>query len=168
MAEITSLHIDKKDLDQIIKDLDNLFPTSDTKLRNTLRTAMRKAIKPAVEQMRTEIKKGLTPLAQWANVRGKRLSEAHSGQLEKSIAVISGKTSRGRHPKVYVGPRVKGAWSSKEKSGWYFYFLEHGSVNLAPRRILEKVVTAKGSIIAGSLVSSLKEVIGKRWAKKLG
>ena len=40
---LIGVEISDKDLKQITKDLDNLFPSSDTQLRNALRGAMRKA-----------------------------------------------------------------------------------------------------------------------------
>ena len=43
---IVSAKIDEKELKQIIKDLDKLFPSSDTKLRATLRSALRKSATP--------------------------------------------------------------------------------------------------------------------------
>ena len=55
---IVSAKIDEKELKQIIKDLDKLFPSSDTKLRTTLRSALRKSATPLRSELRTNIKNG--------------------------------------------------------------------------------------------------------------
>jgi len=167
VAEFTSISIDKKELKQIINDLDKLFPDSDTKLRNTLRSALRKAARPLVPAIRSEIDKGLKPFSSWENTRGKRAEKAHTGQLKRSIAIISGKTSRGRKPAVYIGPRVKGDYEAKNKTGFYFYFLEYGKAGVSPRRMLEAAAQAKGAQVMGDVINQLKGIITKRFAKKL-
>ena len=141
--------IDKKELKQIQKDLDKLFPDSDTKLRNTLRSALRKAATPLRKEVRN-----LTP--------------KDDGQLKRSIGIINGKTKGGRKPAVYVGPRVKGKWSTKDKTGFYFYFLEYGKVGYSPKRILDKAKQAKGNEVMNDVIAKLKVIIAKRWAKKIG
>jgi hypothetical protein len=168
MALQNSIVIDEKELSQIVKDLDQLFPDSDTKLRNTLRSALRKAARPLVPAIRSEIDKGLKSLSKWKNLRGTREAKAQSGQLKKSIGIISGKTSRGRKPAVYVGPRVKKSWASKDKTGFYFYFLEYGKAGVSPRRMLDTAAQAKGNEVMGDVIGKLKVIISKRWAKKLG
>jgi len=162
------IEFDKNEMKQIIKDLDQLFPDSDTKLRMQLRTALRKAAKPLVPEIRKNIDSGLLSLSKWKNKRGARNSEAQSGQLKKSIAIINGKVSRGRKPAVYVGPRVKGAWASKDKTGFYFYFLEYGKAGIPARRMLDAAALAKGGAAMSSVISQLKTLIAKRWAKKQG
>ena len=54
------IQFDKNEMKQIIKDLDQLFPDSDTKLRMQLRSALRKAAKPLVPEIRKNIDSGLT------------------------------------------------------------------------------------------------------------
>lgn len=49
-----------------------------------------------------------------------------SGQLAKSVGFFTTKSSRKYHG-GYVGPRVKGAFNSKEKSGYYGAWVEYGS-----------------------------------------
>jgi HK97 gp10 family phage protein len=149
------IQLDKKSLLKITKDLDQLFPDSDTKLRNTLRSAMRKAAKPLVPEIRGLIDAGLS-------------SDKSTGQLKKSIAIINGKTNAKRKPSVYVGPRVKKSWASKEKSGFYFYFLEYGKAGVPARRMLDKAAQAKGNQVMNDTINQLKQIIAKRWAKKLG
>lgn len=150
-----TIQIDKKSLLKITKDLDQLFPDSDTKLRNTLRSAMRKAAKPLVPEIRGLIDTGL--------IKGSK----STGQLKKSIGIINGKTKGGRKPSVYVGPRVKKSWASKEKSGFYFYFLEYGKAGVPARRMLDKAAQSKGNQVMNDAINQLKQIIAKRWAKKL-
>lgn len=150
-----TIQLDKTEMKQIIKDLDKLFPDSDTKLRNTLRSALRKAAKPLVPEIRGLIDSGLS-------------SDKSTGQLKKSIAIINGKTKGGRKPSVYVGPRVKKSWASKEKSGFYFYFLEYGKAGVPARRMLDKAAQSKGNQVMNDTINQLKQIIAKRWAKKLG
>ena len=154
MAKENLISIDEKELSQIVKDLDKLFPDSDTKLRMTLRSALRKAARPLVPEIRKNIDIGLT-------------SDESTGQLKKSIAIINGKTKGGRKPSVYVGPRVKGSFSDKEKSGFYFYFLEYGKVGVSPRRMLDAAAQAKGAEVMNDVINKLKVIIGKRFAKKM-
>ena len=150
-----AIQFDKNEMKQIIKDLDQLFPDSDTKLRNTLRGALRKAARPLVPEIRSQIKQGL-----------KNMTKS-TGQLSRSIGIINGKTSRGRKPSVYVGPRVKKSWASKQKTGFYFYFLEYGKAGVPARRMLDKAAQVKGKGVMGDVASQLKTIISKRWAKKL-
>ena len=152
-----TIQLDKREMSQIIKDLNKLFPDSDTKLRNTLRSALRKAAKPLVPEIRGLIDSGLI-----------KKGSKSTGQLKKSIAIINGKTSRGRKPAVYVGPRVKKSWASKEKTGFYFYFLEYGKAGVPARRMLDKAAQSKGNQVMNDTINQLKQIIDKRWAKKLG
>lgn len=163
------LEIDEKELKQIIKDLNKLFPSSDTKLRNALRGSMRKTMKPVQNYLR-----GLIPARKTGEkeVRGKK--GGRPGQLKRSIQIINGKTSRGRFPSVYVGPKVKGgSWKNMDKSGWYFFFWEYGHFNPmtgkyeSPRRWLDKTAQAKGNQVMSSLISDIKVMIEKRFAKKM-
>ena len=66
---IVSAKIDEKELKQIIKDLDKLFPSSDTKLRATLRSALRKSATPLRSELRTNIKTDIKPLDQVLNLK---------------------------------------------------------------------------------------------------
>ena len=163
MAEFTTISIDEKELKQIINDLDKLFPDSDTKLRNTLRSALRKAARPLVPAIRSEIDKGLASFGSLDNKR----REQTTGQLKRSIGIISGKTSRGRKPAVYIGPRVKKSFANKNKTGFYFYFLEYGKAGVSPRRMLEAAAQAKGAQVMGDVINKLQGIITKRFAKKL-
>ena len=164
----TGIQFDKNELKQIVQSLDQLFPDSDTKLRMQLRTAMRKAAVPIRSAIRTNIDSALLSLSKWKNLRGKRASEAQTGQMKKSIAIINGKVSRGRKPSVYIGPRVKGAWAAESKTGFYFYFLEYGKAGAPARRMLDKAAKAKGGQAMNDVVNQLKTLLEKRWAKKLG
>ena len=175
-----SISVDEKDLKQIINDLDKLFPDSDTKLRNNLRTGMRKAMKPLQTYLRNLIPARTSTRKVFG--RGDRVNPDYRGkqggspgQLKKSIQIINGKTSRGRKPAVYVGPKVKGGnWNKVDKTGFYFYFWEYGHHNPLtgkyeqPRRWLDKTAQAKGGKAMNDVINQDKEVIARRWAKKLG
>ena len=157
---IVSAQIDEKELKQIIKDLDRLFPSSDTKLRTTLRSALRKSATPLRSELRTNIKTDIKPTRTGA-------TEKKTGQLVKSIRIINGKTKGGRKPSVYVGPRVKGSFSSANKTGFYFFFHEYGYYNAPALRMLDKTARAKGQQVMDSVISKLKTIIEKRFAKKM-
>lgn len=139
------LTIDKKELDEIARNLESLN-MSDSKNKTILRQAMRKAAKPILTEL-----KGLVP--------------KDSGQLRKSLAVINGKNRRGVAPSVYVGPRVKGAFSDKNKTGFYFYFLEYGFRGVAGLRMLDKSARSKGSQALNDVTNQLKKLIEKRFKK---
>tara|TARA_R110002020_G_scaffold154529_9_gene334430 strand:- start:827 stop:1336 length:510 start_codon:yes stop_codon:yes gene_type:complete len=96
------------ELREVRRALKKLSPRDDKNLERIARMALKKAAKPMVSKLRSEIQnKGLDD----------------TGQLRKSIAAIPVKSGG---IAVFVGPRVKGAFKSKDKSGFYFYFLEHG------------------------------------------
>tara|TARA_R110001583_G_scaffold47347_1_gene148348 strand:- start:1300 stop:1731 length:432 start_codon:yes stop_codon:yes gene_type:complete len=139
------LTIDKKELAEIARNLESLN-MSDSKNKTLLRQAMRKAAKPILTEL-----KGLVP--------------KDSGQLRKSLAVINGKNRRGVAPSVYVGPRVKGAFSDKNKTGFYFYFLEYGFRGVAGLRMLDKSARSKGSQALNDVTNQLKKLIEKRFKK---
>ncbi len=98
----------KRELQEVRRALKKLSPKDDKHLERIARMALKKAAKPMVEKLRSEIKSS-------------NLDD--TGQMRKSIAAIPVKK---KGIAVYVGPRVKGAFKSKDKSGFYFYFLEHG------------------------------------------
>lgn len=139
------LTIDKKELAEIAKNLESLN-MSDSKNKTILRQAMRKAAKPILTEL-----KGLVP--------------KDSGQLRKSLAVINGKNRRGVSPSVYIGPRVKGAYADKSKSGFYFYFLEYGFRGVAGLRMLDEAARSKGSQALNDVTNQLKKLIEKRFKK---
>jgi len=151
-----SARVNSKQLNQVIRDLDRLYPKSDTKLRNTLRTALRKSAAPLRKELRNQIKSSLKSTSK----------EKSTGQLVRSIGIINGKTKGGRQPSVFVGPRVKGSFSNIKKSGFYFFFLEYGKVGLSPRRMLDKTSAAVGEISSQMLLNNVADIVTKRWAKR--
>jgi len=157
---IVSAKIDEKELKQIIKDLDKLFPSSDTKLRATLRSALRKSATPLRSELRTNIKTDIKPTRTGA-------TEKKTGQLVKSIGIINGKTKGGLKPSVFIGPRVTGKFSARDKTGFYFYFHEYGYYNAPPLRMLNKTARAKGQQVMDSVITKLKTIIEKRFAKRM-
>ena len=116
---------------------------SDSKNKTILRQAMRKAAKPILTEL-----KGLVP--------------KDSGQLRKSLSIINGKNRRGVAPSVYVGPRVKGAFADKSKSGFYFYFLEYGFSGVAGLRMLDEAARSKGNQALNDVTNQLKALIEKQ------
>ena len=115
---LVSVGIDEKELKSLINFMEKLN-LSDSQTKVKLRQGMRKAAKPLVDTLRAEIDK-----VEGKNTVGNK--NRSTGRLKKSIAVINGKMRRGVQPAVYVGPRVKGAFADKKKSGFHFFFLEYG------------------------------------------
>ena len=99
--------IDENELKSLIRFMEKL-KLSDSQTKVKLRQGMRKAAKPILQEL-----KNIVPV--------------ESKQLRKSLAIIHGKSKRNAMPAVYVGPRVKNAYKSKDKSGFYMYFLEYGT-----------------------------------------
>ena len=68
------------------------------------------------------------PLVKAAKKNAENLnrSKKGTGQLAKSISFFTTKKSR-KYLGGYVGPRVKGAFKSKEKSGYYGAWVEYGA-----------------------------------------
>ena len=139
---IVSAQIDEKELKSLIKDLESLN-MSESKNKTLLRRGMRKASKPILQEL-----KSIVPVK--------------SKQLKKSLAIINGKSRKGVPPSVYIGPRVKGAFADKEKSGFYFYFLEDGFRGIPGLRMLDKTAASKGNTAINSVISEIKKIIDKR------
>tara|TARA_R100000388_G_C7193006_1_gene134463 strand:+ start:324 stop:803 length:480 start_codon:yes stop_codon:yes gene_type:complete len=135
--------IDEKELNSLIKDLESLN-MSDSKNKTLLRQGMRKAAKPLLQEL-----KSIVPV--------------DSKQLKKSLAIINGKNVKGKPPTVYVGPRVKKSFASKEKSGFYFYFLEYGFLGKPGLRMLEKTASNKGNSAINGIIGEIRKLIDKRF-----
>ncbi len=104
---------------------------------------MRKASKPILQEL-----KSIVPV--------------ESKQLKKSLAIINGKNVKGKPPTVYIGPRVKKSFADKEKSGFYFYFLEYGFRGIPGLRMLDKTAASKGNTAINSVIGEIKKLIDKR------
>ena len=104
---------------------------------------MRKASKPILQELKDLVPK-------------------KSGRLRKSLAIINGKNRRGNPPSVYIGPRVKGAYADKSKSGFYFFFLEYGFRGKSGLRLLDKAAQSKGSQAQNDVINQVKKLIDKR------
>ena len=141
-AGFVTATIDEKELKSLIKDLESLN-MSDSKNKTLLRQGMRKASKPILQEL-----KSIVPV--------------ESKQLKKSLAIINGKNVKGKPPTVYVGPRVKKSFASKEKSGFYFYFLEYGFRGIPGLRMLDKTAASKGNTAINSVIAEIKKLIDKR------
>lgn len=98
----------KKELREVQRALKKLSPKNDRRLKQNIRTALKRSAKPMVKGLKDEIKKTYT--------------KNSTGQLRKSIAAIPARKER-NGVAVYVGARVKGAFKAKDKTGFYFYFL---------------------------------------------
>ena len=141
-AGFVTATIDEKELKSLIKDLEKL-KMSDSKNKTLLRQGMRKAAKTILQEL-----KSIVPV--------------ESKQLKKSLAIINGKNVKGKPPTVYVGPRVKKSFASKEKSGFYFYFLEYGFRGIPGLRMLDKTAASKGNTAINSVIGEIKKLIDKR------
>ena len=141
-AGFVTATIDEKELKSLIKDLESLN-MSDSKNKTLLRQGMRKAAKPILQEL-----KSIVPV--------------ESKQLKKSLAVINGKNVKGKPPTLYVGPRVKKSFASKEKSGFYFYFLEYGFRGIPGLRMLDKTDASKGNTAINSVIAEIKKLMDKR------
>lgn len=141
-AGFVTATIDERELNSLIKDLEKLN-MSDSKNKTLLRQGMRKASKPILQEL-----KSIVPV--------------ESKQLKKSLAIINGKNVKGKPPTVYVGPRVKKSFASKEKSGFYFYFLEYGFRGIPGLRMLDKTAASKGNTAINSVIVEIKKLIDKR------
>ena len=141
-AGFVTATIDEKELKSLIKDLESLN-MSDSKNKTLLRQGMRKASKPILQEL-----KSIVPV--------------ESKQLKKSLAIINGKNVKGKPPTVYIGPRVKKSFASKEKSGFYFYFLEYGFRGIPGLRMLDKTAASKGNTAINSVIGEIKKLIDKR------
>ena len=139
---IVSAQIDEKELNSLIKDLESLN-MSESRNKTLLRQGMRRASKPILQELKDIVPK-------------------KSGRLRKSLAIINGKNRRGNPPSVYIGPRVKGAYADKSKSGFYFFFLEYGFRGKSGLRLLDKAAQSKGSQAQNDVINQVKQLIDKR------
>lgn len=143
---LVGMNIDEKELKQIINDLDKLLPHN-RGTKTIVKQAMRKAMKPMLAKL-----KDLVPVK--------------TKQLKKSLAIISGKARANIFPAVYVGPRVKNAYKSKDKSGFYMYFLEYGTAKIQGMRLFDKAKSATEQQVYNSIIPSLRSIIDRRFKKK--
>lgn len=134
--------IDPAELKSLIRDLEKLN-MSDSKNKTLLRQGMRKAAKPILQEL-----KNIVPV--------------ESKQLRKSLAIINGKNRRGVAPSVFIGPRVKKSFAAKDKSGFYFYFLEYGFRGIPGLRMLDKASASKGIFALSNVIEEVKKIIDKR------
>ena len=141
-AGFVTATIDERELNSLIKDLESLN-MSDSKNKTLLRQGMRKASKPILQEL-----KSIVPV--------------ESKQLKNSLAIINGKNVKGKPPTVYIGPRVKKSFADKEKSGFYFYFLEYGFRGIPGLRMLDKTASSKGNTAINSVIGEIKKLIDKR------
>ena len=118
-----------------------LMNASDKLTRKVLLSGMRAAATPIVKAMRAN-----TPVSKPKKKKSKEDTEPlhKSGDLKKSIGKITGKSKR--FPSLYVGPRVKGKWSSK---GYIGHWVEFGKdtgydLNFAGRRFAQKAYEQAG------------------------
>ncbi len=138
--------IDENDLKEIIRDLEDILPPK-RGTKTIVRQAMRKAMKPMLAKL-----KELVPIK--------------TKQLRKSLAIINGKSRGINFPAVYVGPRVKGSYKSKDKSGFYMYFLEYGTAKIQGMRLFDKAKSSTEQQVYFSIIPSLRSIIEKRRKKK--
>jgi HK97 gp10 family phage protein len=141
-AGFVTASIDERELNSLIKDLEKLN-MSDSKNKTLLRQGMRKASKPILQEL-----KSIVPV--------------ESKQLKKSLAIINGKNVKGKPPTVYIGPRVKKSFADKEKSGFYFYFLEYGFRGIPGLRMLDKAASSQGNNVINSVIVEIRKLIDKR------
>ena len=134
--------IDPAELKSLIRDLEKLN-MSDSKNKTLLRQGMRKAAKPILQEL-----KSIVPV--------------ESKQLRKSLAIINGKNRKGVAPSVFIGPRVKKSFAAKDKSGFYFYFLEYGFRGIPGLRMLDKASASRGQFALSNVVEEVKKIIDKR------
>ena len=139
---MVGVQIDQQQLNSLIKDLEKLN-MSDSKNKTLLRQGMRKAAKPILQEL-----KNIVPV--------------ESKQLRKSLAIINGKNRRGVAPSVFIGPRVKKSFAAKDKSGFYFYFLEYGFRGIPGLRMLDKASASRGQFALSNVVEEVKKIIDKR------
>lgn len=141
--------VNKKELKQIQRDLDRLLPF-DRGTKTIVRQAMRKAMKPAVKQLKTFLQ-----------------SHKDSGDLVKSIGTFNIKTAKSKPPIVGVGPRKTstGKQGSKLPTG-YMYYLEYGKEGQSGQRYLDKTIQSVGMQVTGLIIPSLRSIIDRRFKKK--
>ena len=139
---MVGVQIDQQQLNSLIKDLEKLN-MSDSKNKTLLRKGMRKAAKTILQEL-----KNIVPV--------------ESKQLRKSLAIINGKNRKGVAPSVFIGPRVKKSFAAKDKSGFYFYFLEYGFRGIPGLRMLDKAASSQGNNAVNRVIVEIRKLIDKR------
>lgn len=113
----------KKEFEKAFKELEGLHDGVTTA---QIRRIARASLKPMLKAYRTEAKiNGPKVFRVYRN--GGVYAEIKSGQLAKSMGIITTRVNRGAtFASLYVGPRVKRSFSDPEKGGWFAHFLEYG------------------------------------------
>lgn len=112
----------QRDIQQVVRELEQIEKGMGTRF---IAQMQRKALKIAVDEMKSEIKDANETFTVYRN--GGIYAEIPIGTLKKSIGIGR---SKSRNNKLFsgfwVGPRVKGTWSDPEKGGWFAHFLNYG------------------------------------------
>tara|TARA_Y100000114_G_C11752824_1_gene325322 strand:- start:948 stop:1463 length:516 start_codon:yes stop_codon:yes gene_type:complete len=154
-AGFVTATIDEKELNSLVKTIDSLGFT-ERKEKTLLRQALRKAAKPILTQLKTNVQTMIKPTM--AGAVSKK-----TGQLKKSLAVINGKIKSGVSPSVFVGPRVKNTFANEDKTGFYFFFFEYGFYGRSGLRMLDDASQKEGNNALTSVVDHLKKIIEKKF-----
>tara|TARA_R100001244_G_scaffold42085_2_gene38079 strand:- start:5734 stop:6234 length:501 start_codon:yes stop_codon:yes gene_type:complete len=90
-----------------------------------------------------------------------------TGQLAKSVGFFTTKASR-KYNGGYVGPKVRGAFKSKEKSGYYGAWVEYGGeVNFGGKGTgsnqpwMENAFNAKKNIVLANGMKDAEKIFGR-------
>jgi len=142
------IKVDKTELNQIAKDIEKLLPPK-RGTKTIVRQAMRKAMKPLLKQLKTYYKE-----------------HKDSGDLYKSLGLFNGKGRRDSFPSVFAGPRKKATGKGDKLPTGYMYYVEYGGVNKSPERYLDKSRKATAQQVYGSILTSLRKIIDRRFKKK--
>lgn len=115
-----------KEFERAFKELENLHDGVTTA---QIRRVARASLKPMLKAYRDEARqKGPSVFKVYRN--GGVYAEIKSGTLAKSMGIITSRVNRGQtFASLFVGPRVKRAFSDPEKGGWFAHFLEYGYLN---------------------------------------
>lgn len=113
----------KKEFERAFKELENLHDGVTTA---QIRRVARASLKPMLKAYKDEAKSG-GPKVFKVYRNGGVYAEIKTGTLSKSMGIITTRVNRGQtFASLYVGPRVKRAFSDPEKGGWFAHFLEYG------------------------------------------
>ena len=131
---------------------------------NALKAAMKKVAKPLVTSMKSlapKSRKAVFITAHRDFRKGAlmtRLKYHKPGELRRSIGIVMGKKKSGRAPYMWIGPRF-GKKATGANDGWYFHFLEYGTVRQPPQPFIRPAYDRTKRKIETGMDREVKELI---------
>ncbi|MBW1612410.1 MAG: HK97 gp10 family phage protein [Deltaproteobacteria bacterium] len=147
-----------KEMERILREL------PDRLSYNALKSAMKKVAKPLITAMKSRAPKSskqtfLTAHRHYSKgAFMTKLKRHRPGELRRSIGIVMGKKKAGRAPYMWIGPRF-GRKATGDNDGWYFHFLEYGTMRQPPQPFIRPAYDSTKRQIETGMDREVKKLI---------